>query len=583
MSEGGSIRERALHALREGDFRLAEQALAEGSASFAELAEELRIHQAELEIQNQQLREAETEAERQSQRFATLFLALPVAALAVDEHGIILEVNDAACALLQLQRRHLQKHFFHRVVAGEHETLLARYLAQARQDGKAHAEALRFRGGEDDTFSGELHVTRLDGDNGGYEYLCVILDLSEQLRQQEIIRNLARQQIEASEDYARLLLESSGEGIFGMDGEGNCLFCNPAALEMLGFTELAEIIGKPIHALIHHSRPDGSPYPQGECPNRRTYLEGREFHVDDEVFWRTDGTPIAVEYRSHPIRHNGRISGVVVTFSDITLRREFEHALHLANETLEARVVEEVAKNRDKDHLLLMQAKSAAIGEMIQSISHQWRQPLNVLALILTNLRDSWRLGELSDEEIETQYRSGNQILDRMSRIIDQFRSFFQDSEEKRPFSASGVIRDATFMGEAQLRSIHIDLDDAEDLILHGHPSHLLQVILSLLANAAEAIRRNGVAQGSIGITLGHRDRLAAIVIRDNGGGIPADIAEHLFTPYFTTKANGSGMGLYMAKMVMERMLDGAIEYRALPNGSEFTLYCPISEYPAEI
>jgi len=130
----------------------------------------------------------------------------------------------------------------------------------------------------------------------------------------------ALEALRASEEQFRLLLDSAAEGIYGLDTEGRCTFCNPAAARLLGFEHPESLLGKTMHPLIHHSRPDGSPFPLVECDIHRAFLTGVGSHIENEVFWHLDGTSFPVEYWSYPIRKAGAIIGSVVTFVDITNR-----------------------------------------------------------------------------------------------------------------------------------------------------------------------------------------------------------------------------------------------------------------------
>jgi PAS domain S-box-containing protein len=143
-----------------------------------------------------------------------------------------------------------------------------------------------------------------------------------------------QKQLEAALERAGLILDSAGEGIFGVGLDGKVAFINPAANRMLGY-EPEELIGEAVHAKIHHSRADGSVYPKEECPMYLTHVDGTEHHVSDEVLWRKDGTPFPVEYTSMPIRKDGRVVGAVVTFMDITERMEMETALLAERERLQ--------------------------------------------------------------------------------------------------------------------------------------------------------------------------------------------------------------------------------------------------------
>lgn len=139
-------------------------------------------------------------------------------------------------------------------------------------------------------------------------------------------------ELHKSEEQIGLLLESSGEGIYGIDLNGNCTFANPACLEILGFDDMNDLIGKNMHTLIHHTREDGKPYPDRECQIYKAFRKKQGTHIEGEVFWRANGTPFPVEYRSYPIIRNKKSVGAVVTFSDITERKKVEEALRESQE-----------------------------------------------------------------------------------------------------------------------------------------------------------------------------------------------------------------------------------------------------------
>ncbi|NJD77013.1 MAG: PAS domain S-box protein [Candidatus Methanoperedens sp.] len=140
-------------------------------------------------------------------------------------------------------------------------------------------------------------------------------------------RTHAEETLRESEEQIRNLLDSTAEAIYGTDLNGNCTFCNPACLRMLGYSSLDDLIGKNMHSLIHHSRHDGSPYPAKDCRIDQAFKHGEGIHVDDEVLWRPDGTCFPAEYWSYPVRRDNQVVGAVMTFFDITKRREAEERL----------------------------------------------------------------------------------------------------------------------------------------------------------------------------------------------------------------------------------------------------------------
>ena len=147
----------------------------------------------------------------------------------------------------------------------------------------------------------------------------VVTDISNLVKVQEALRE--------SEERQRLLLESVDEAIYGLDTDGKCTFCNPACLRLLGYRDQEDLLGKNIHDLIHHTRADGSPYPENECHAVRAFTEGEGAHVDDELLWRADGTGFPAEYRAFPVKRDGAVVGAVVSFVDITERKRAEEQL----------------------------------------------------------------------------------------------------------------------------------------------------------------------------------------------------------------------------------------------------------------
>src|SRR5215469_11873403 len=149
-------------------------------------------------------------------------------------------------------------------------------------------------------------------------------DITERKRAEEALHN--------SEEQVRLILDSAAEAIFGCNPEGTCLFCNRAAVRLLGYNDPAELLGKNMHALEHHTRKDGTPYPLEECPIYIGFQKSENVHRDDEVFWRKDGTSFPVEFWSHIVIREGKTLGAVITFIDISERKQAEEALRKSEE-----------------------------------------------------------------------------------------------------------------------------------------------------------------------------------------------------------------------------------------------------------
>jgi PAS domain S-box-containing protein len=147
----------------------------------------------------------------------------------------------------------------------------------------------------------------------------------------------AEEKLQQTEEKFRLLLDSTAEGIYGIDREGNCTFCNPACLQMLSYRAPEELLGNNMHALIHHTRSDGSHYPPADCRIYRAFRQGEGTHADDEVFWRANKTCFPAEYWSYPIRRGEEVIGAVVAFLDITERKRYQDQIEQKQRELELR------------------------------------------------------------------------------------------------------------------------------------------------------------------------------------------------------------------------------------------------------
>ena len=180
-----------------------------------------------------------------------------------------------------------------------------------------------------------------------------LLQMSEALKKShEQLEDTVRKrthELNESKEQIQLLLDSTGEAIYGLDKEGKCTFANVACLRMLGYKEVSQFIGENMHDLIHHTKKDGTPYPIEECCIYQAFREGKGTHVDDEVLWRADGTCFPSEYMSYPIYKDNKTIGAVVTFSDITERRSKDAELLMLKENLEQRVIERTELLRESE------------------------------------------------------------------------------------------------------------------------------------------------------------------------------------------------------------------------------------------
>ena len=235
-------------------------------------------------------------------------------------------------------------------------------------------------------------------------------------------------------DRLRLLLDSTGEGIYGVDTEGLCSFINPAAARMLGY-EPFEVLGRNMHELSHHTHPDGEHYPVEHCPIFHAFRAGVACRIDSDVLWRKDGTAFPVEYTSYPILDGGQVLGAVVTFVDISERKRQEQLLRQSNETLERRVTERTqALTQAVNQLRELQAHIERVREGERTrIAREIHDELGSL-LVGMKMDLSWLEKRLGDQpELRCKCQSMRGLIDNavhnVGRIITDLRPSILDHQ----------------------------------------------------------------------------------------------------------------------------------------------------------
>lgn len=261
------------------------------------------------------------------------------------------------------------------------------------------------------------------------------------------------EQVQKSEEQIRLLLNSTAEAIYGLDVHGRCTFCNASFLSMMGYEKETDVLGMEMHQLTHHSRPDGSPYPVEECLAHQGFKEGKKCQVSDEVFWRSDGTSIPVEYWSYPIHLDEQVIGVVITFIDITERKEAEEKLAAEKEQLAVtlRSIGDAVITTDIDGNVLLvnkvaedligwsqsQARGRLLPEVFHVIDEQSRELLENPVNEVLQTGKVVELGRnailVSRDGVEREIAdSGAPIRDNKSRIVGVVLVFRDVTEQKR-------------------------------------------------------------------------------------------------------------------------------------------------------
>ncbi len=234
------------------------------------------------------------------------------------------------------------------------------------------------------------------------------------------------------------------------------------------------------------------------------------------------------------------------------------------NSALEEKISREVEQSRQKDQIMFRQSRLAAMGEMVGNIAHQWRQPLNAMVLIIQSFQMKNMVGKLDDEFIDSQVEEGIKLGASMSRTIDDFRNFFKPNKIEENFSVKNVIEESIDLvcNFYEKIDIKIDLICKDDFVVLGYPNEFSQVMMNLLSNSKDALKNREDQKRYIEILVKIEDNKGKISVIDNGGGVPVEVVDRIFEPYFTTKhqSSGTGIGLYMSKEIIEKQMHGKIE-----------------------
>lgn len=253
---------------------------------------------------------------------------------------------------------------------------------------------------------------------------------------------------------------------------------------------------------------------------------------------------------------------------------EMTKELEFINQNLKKLVEEEIQKNREKDKLMFLQARHAQMGEAMSIIAHQWKQPLNAISLIAASLGLKAQFNKLSKDEMLELVSKISQYTKNLGEIVDEFRDFFRPKKEKTKTTLKEIFEKAKDLVEPIMKDKNIELD----VIIKGvkeievYENELIQVVVNILKNAIDVLDEKNIENPLIKIEIDTNK----ISIEDNGGGIPDDIKDKIFEPYFSTKSlNGTGIGLYMSKIIVEDHCKGELKVENTSNGAKFTIYCP--------
>ena len=393
-----------------------------------------------------------------------------------------------------------------------------------------------------------------------------------------------------------LLLDCASEGIYGLDLNGCITFMNRSAAKMFQ-CDPAEINGKDSHALFHHTHPDGSAYAAEDCPATQVLKSGKGRRLDDEYFWRMDGTHFAVDYSVFPVIEEGNITGAVVCFSDISERRRMEIELRHAQ-------------------------KLEAVGSLAAGIAHEINTPIQFVGDNTRFLQDSFRDGMEMVRKYEDIYAAAvagpvpkqmleelkevctridweylraeipnamEQMLDgvaRVAKIVRAMKEFshVDRSSEKAPADLNKALESTLIVARSELKyvaDVETEYGTLPPVICHA--GDLNQVFLNLLVNAAHAIAdvvKDSGERGRIVVRTKNEEDWVEVSISDTGGGIPEGVREKIFNPFFTTKevGKGTGQGLTLARAIVVEKHGGTLSFETeVGRGTTFYVRLPVN------
>ena len=471
-----------------------------------------------------------------------------------DTHGVVLSINAHGAQSIGRTREEMVGHslveFMPADRAGDFTGYLRDLLDKGEVQGLLYLQHL----------NGEVRViayrNKLIATSGRDPYVLGFgVDITEQVRAEDKLRTLSRQ--------SNSILESVGDGIFGLDLQGRCTFINPAALQMLGY-KLEEVIGRDLHAIVHHTRADGTPYPSDESPIRNAVRELSAARVTKDIFWRKDGTSFSVEYVARPqietsadaeetrygaeLAESGRAVGVVVAFADTTERR---------------------ALDRMKD-------------EFISTVSHELRTPL-------TSLRAA--LGLITGGSLNARPEKLRQMLDiatgntdRLVRLVNDILELERIGSGKTELrltmcSADDLFRRAAALQQTEASKAQIRITfNSQGVNVWADPDRVLQTLANLISNAIKF----SPAGTEIHLRARRVDETEAeIQVRDQGRGIPEDKLESIFERFHQVDASdsrtmgGTGLGLAICRSIIAQHGGRIWASSTLGKGSTFHFTLP--------
>ncbi|HVG27120.1 MAG TPA: PAS domain S-box protein, partial [Acidobacteriaceae bacterium] len=507
-----------------------------------------------------------------------------------DLTGSIVSINEHGAQALGYTVPELRGHTLQEFTLPERAPMLERYFEDLHRTGEAQGLLhLRHRKGEERSFA---YRNRVVAPTDGERYVLGFgVDITDQIRAEEQLRSLSRQ--------SNSVLESVGDGIYGLDLEGRVTIVNPAAAQMLGY-RAEEILGRNMHELIHHTRADGTPYPQEDCPIQGSLKHLSTVRVANEVFWRKDGTRFPVEYVARPQIEaipdepggkRGQLTwlGGSTAAAHAALAESQDlsafgpHALALAKEEQRGRAVGVVVAFTDISE---RNALDRMKDEFISTVSHELRTPL-------TSLKAA--LGLVSGGALNSRPEKMRQMMeialgntDRLSRLVNDILDLERIGSGKAElhFSHTAVedlFRRTTTEQKAAATRANIRFTlESNNVTVWADPDRILQTINNLVSNAIKFSPQPSTIPSEIRLTASYITADEALIeVTDRGRGIPSDKLQQIFDRFKQVDASdsrtmgGTGLGLAICRSIVQQHGGHIWATSTLGDGSVFHFTLP--------
>jgi len=500
---------------------------------------------------------------RTSDEIRDLYNNAPCGYHSLDEHGVFVLINDTELNWLGYSSQEVVGTMsFSDLLADNSKQAFEESFSRLKRDGQVKGAEFELIRKDGSKLSVMVNAVAIRDDEGAY-VMCrsTAFDITALKQTESALRK--------SNERYMLAVQGASDSIWDWDLETNTAFVSSRWKEMLGYGENEiDNVMEQWMSLIH---PDDH---RVALETLNDYLEGRtpEFCLECRLRHH-DGSYRWVLTRGACFRDNaGSPHRMAGSHTDITERKLAEQRL-LAETAERLRTEQDL---REKERLMLLQSRQAAMGEMIGNIAHQWRQPLNTLGLIIQRLQLFYNSGKFNAEFLQESTREAMKLVYHMSRTIDDFRNFFKPDKEKTSFSVHAIILQTISLISESFKAHHIEIDaeTEEDVWVPGFPNEYSQVVLNILLNARDAFTERAIDDARVAIRAFGRNGASVVTIRDNAGGIPPHVVDKIFEPYYTTKGpdKGTGIGLFMAKTIIEKNMHGRLSVRNTGDGAEFTI-----------